>query len=88
LGDLRGVITLAATDVDPVRRRALGSQFGETLGNRRVMSGVEEVAAGLGPRPVVARGAAGFVLPGPAGSGARAGAVEAGRGGGHDAVIR
>ncbi|MNP13286.1 hypothetical protein D3C76_1055620 [compost metagenome] len=62
VGDLRGVVTLATADVDPALWRVAGSQLRQALGHRRVMAGVEEVAAGFDHRLVIPRVAAVLVL--------------------------
>ncbi|MNJ61321.1 hypothetical protein D3C77_571030 [compost metagenome] len=62
LGDLRGVVTLAATDIQPARRGALGGQFSQTTGDRGIVTGIEKVAAGFDHGLVVARVAAVLVL--------------------------
>jgi len=62
LGELRGVVALAATDVQPALRRAFGGQLGQAPGQRCIVAAIEKAPAGLDHGLVVAGGAAVLVL--------------------------
>ena len=87
MGDLRGVIAFAATDVEPGAGLAFGGQFSQAPGDRRVVASIKEVAAGFDHRLVVAWIAAVLVLHRQQVQVALAGTVEAMPGGAHHAVV-
>ncbi len=62
LGELRGVVALAAADIQPASGRAFGGQPCQALGQRRIVAAVEKTPACLDHRLVVPGVAAVLVL--------------------------
>ncbi|MNH26743.1 hypothetical protein D3C79_868110 [compost metagenome] len=87
LGDLRGVVTLATADVQPGTGLALGGQLGQAARHRRVVAGVEKIAAGFDHGLVVTGVAAVLVLHRQQVQVTLAGAVEAVAGRAHHTII-
>ena len=62
LGNLAGVVALAAANIQPALGRVAGGQFGQALGQWRVMAAIEKAPAGFNHGQVVAWLAAVLVL--------------------------